>query len=270
MILMGGGVSADIDLAIRCEKAGFDSVFSIEFFNRHGYVPLGAIAQATERIRIGTGIANSFTRSPLVHASAAMDLDEISGGRMVLGLGSATRRMNQDWYGVPFSEPAKRTRELVELLRAAFAAQKGGGFKWDGEFWQLKVPMYSRPNAARESIPVWIAAVNRGMIRCAGEVADGLVGRGLRSGGHGISLSFQKSARRGSACLRSARASRCDPHRPWKSQNSQLSATGAKAPARAVSSRVVRTCSRVSPTSGVAGQAFCLNRSCWEGKGKRS
>jgi probable F420-dependent oxidoreductase len=176
MILMGGGVSADIDLAIRCEKAGFDSVFSVEFFNRHGYVPLGAIAQATERIRIGTGIANSFTRSPLVHASAAMDLDEISGGRMVLGLGSATRRMNQDWYGVPFSEPAKRTRELVELLRAAFAAQKGGGFKWDGEFWQLKVPMYSRPNAARESIPVWIAAVNRGMIRSAGEVADGLVG----------------------------------------------------------------------------------------------
>jgi probable F420-dependent oxidoreductase len=176
MILMAGGVSQDIDLAIRCEKAGFDSVFSVEFFNRHGYVPLGAIAQATERIRIGTGIANSFTRSPLLHASAAMDLDEISGGRMVLGLGSATRRMNQDWYGVPFSAPAKRTRELIELLRAAFAAQKGGGFKWDGEFWQLKVPIYSRPNAARESIPLWIAAVNRGMIRCAGEVADGLVG----------------------------------------------------------------------------------------------
>lgn len=176
MILMGGGVCADVDLAIRAEAAGFDSVFSVEFFNRHGYVPLAAIAQATERIRIGTGIANSFTRSPLVHASAAMDLDELSKGRMVLGLGSGTRRMNQDWYGVPFSAPAKRTRELVELLRAAFAAQKGGGFKWEGEYWQLKVPMYSRPNAARETIPLWIAAVNRGMIRTAGEVADGLVG----------------------------------------------------------------------------------------------
>jgi probable F420-dependent oxidoreductase len=176
MILMGGGVSADIDLAIRAEAAGFDSVFSVEFFNRHGYVPLAAIAQATQRIRIGTGIANSFTRSPLVHAAAAMDLDEISKGRMVLGLGSATRRMNQDWYGVPFSKPAKRSRELVQLLRAAFAAQAGGGFTWDGEFWQLKVPMYSRPNAARETIPLWLAAVNRGMIRAAGEVADGLVG----------------------------------------------------------------------------------------------
>jgi len=176
MILMAGGVSADIDLAIRAEKAGFDSVFTVEFFNRHGYVPLGAIAQATERIRIGTGIANSFTRSPLLHASAAMDLDELSGGRFVLGLGSGTRRMNQDWYGVEFSKPAARMRELVQLLQAAFAAQKGGGFSWEGEQWQLKVPIYARPGAVREQVPIWIAAVNRGMAGAAGAVADGLVG----------------------------------------------------------------------------------------------
>ncbi|MBW2667463.1 MAG: LLM class flavin-dependent oxidoreductase, partial [Deltaproteobacteria bacterium] len=64
MILMAGSTKADIELAIRAEAAGLDSVFTVEFFNRHGYVPLGAIAQATSRIRIGTGIANSFTRSP--------------------------------------------------------------------------------------------------------------------------------------------------------------------------------------------------------------
>ena len=68
MILVGGSASADVDLAVRAEAAGFDSVFTIEFFNRHGYVPLGAIAHATRRIRIGTGIANAFTRSPLLHA----------------------------------------------------------------------------------------------------------------------------------------------------------------------------------------------------------
>jgi len=176
LILMGGSTRADVELAVRAEAAGFDSCFSVEFFNRHGYVPLGAVAQATQRIRLGTGIANAFTRTPLLHASAAMDIDELSGGRMVLGLGSATRRMNEDWYDVPFSAPAARMRELVELLRAAFAASKGGGLRWEGEHWDLKVPLYARPGAARDSIPIWIAAVNRGMIATAGAVADGLVG----------------------------------------------------------------------------------------------
>jgi len=181
MILVGGSASADVDLAVRAEAAGFDSVFTIEFFNRHGYVPLGAIAHATRRIRIGTGIANAFTRSPLLHASAAMDLDELSGGRMIVGLGSATRRMNEDWYDVPFSAPAARMRELVQLLRGAFAAAGGGGFRWEGDFWKIQVPIYSRPGAARETIPIWIAAVNRGMIAAAGAVADGLVGHPIAS-----------------------------------------------------------------------------------------
>jgi len=176
LVLTAGSPRADVELAVRAERAGLDGVYSIEFFNRHGYVPLGAIAQATERVRIGTAIANAFTRAPLLHASAAMDLDELSGGRFVLGLGSATRRMNEDWYGVPFSKPAARMTELVQLLRAAFAAQKGGGFRWEGEHWNLKVPIYARPGAVREEIPIWVAAVNRGMAAAAGTVADGLVG----------------------------------------------------------------------------------------------
>ena len=176
LILTSGTVLGDVDLAVRAEAAGFDSIFTIEFFNRHGYVPLGAIARATRRIRFGTGIANAFTRSPLLHASAAMDLDELSGGRMVLGLGSGTRRMNQDWYGVPFSEPAARMKELVTLLRQAIAAQRGGGFRFEGRYWKLNVPIYSRPGAPRAEIPIWVAAVNRGMIAAAGAVADALVG----------------------------------------------------------------------------------------------
>ena len=176
LILTSGSVRGDVELAVRAEAAGFDSVFTIEFFNRHGYVPLGAIAQATRRIRLGTGIANAFTRSPLLHASAAMDLDELSGGRMILGLGSATRRMNQDWFGIPFSEPAARMKELVTLLRQAIVAQRGGGFRFEGRFWKLNVPIYSRPGAPRSEIPIWVAAVNRGMIATAGAVADALVG----------------------------------------------------------------------------------------------
>lgn len=176
LVLTGGSAREEVERARRAEAAGFASAYTVEFFNRHGYVRLGAIAQATEDLRLGTGIANTFTRTPLLHASAAMDLDELSGGRMVLGLGTGTRRMNEDWYGVPFSRPARRSEELVELLRAAFAAAAGGGFRWQGEFWQLNVPAFSRPDAVRETIPIYLAAVNRGMIRAAGRVADGLVG----------------------------------------------------------------------------------------------
>jgi alkanesulfonate monooxygenase SsuD/methylene tetrahydromethanopterin reductase-like flavin-dependent oxidoreductase (luciferase family) len=67
-------------------------------------------------------------------------------------------------------------RELVLLLRAAFQAQKGGGLRWKGERWKLDVPIYARPGAPRVDIPIWVAAVNRGMIAAAGAVADGLVG----------------------------------------------------------------------------------------------
>src|SRR5512134_3426389 len=159
LILMSGSVAGDVALGVRAERAGFDGVYTIEFFNRHGYVPLAAIAAQTSRIRIGTAIANAFTRTPLLHASAAMDLDELSGGRMVLGLGSATRRMNEDWYDVRFSAPAARMRELVQCLRATFRAQRGGGFRWEGRFWKLNVPIYARPAAARDDIPIWVAAV---------------------------------------------------------------------------------------------------------------
>jgi len=175
LILTGGSARGNLDLAVRAERAGFDSVLSVEFFNQHAFAVLGAIAASTRRIRIGTGIANAFTRAPLVHATAAMDLDELSGGRMVLGLGSGTRRMNVEWWGVPFSKPAARMRELVELLRAAFAAASGFGFRFHGTFWDLKIPVFMRPGA-RADLPIWIAAVNQPMLRSAGAAADGVVG----------------------------------------------------------------------------------------------
>ena len=72
LVLTGGSARKDVELAQRAEAAGLDAVFTVEFFNRHGYVPCAAIAQATERVKIGTGIANAFIRTPLLHASAAM------------------------------------------------------------------------------------------------------------------------------------------------------------------------------------------------------
>ncbi len=181
IILTGGSAAADLDLARRAEAAGFAGAYAIEFFNQHGFATLGAAAASTRRIRLGTAIANAFTRSPLLHATAAMDLDELSGGRFVLGLGSGTRRMNQDWYGVPFSRPAARMRELVTLLRSVFAAQKGIGFRFEGEFYRISVPAFARPVRVREEIPVWVAGVNRLMVGTAGAVADALVGHPIAS-----------------------------------------------------------------------------------------
>jgi probable F420-dependent oxidoreductase len=175
LILTAGTARGNLDLAVRAERVGFDTVLSVEFFNQHAFAVLGAIAASTTRIRLGSGIANAFTRAPLVHATAAMDLDELSGGRMILGLGSGTRRMNVDWWGVPFAKPAARMRELVMLLRAAFAAASGFGFRFSGQFWDLTIPVFSRPGA-RADLPIWVAAVNPPMLRAAGAAADGVVG----------------------------------------------------------------------------------------------
>jgi probable F420-dependent oxidoreductase len=176
LVLTGGSARGNVELGLRAEAAGFDAAYACEFFNQQTFPILGALAQASERIRIGTAIASAFVRSPLTHATAAMDLDELSGGRMILGLGSGTSRMNEEWFGTPFSRPAARMRELVVLLRELFAAASGIGFAFEGEFWKLAIPVYSRPGVARETIPLWVAAVNRGMIHSAGYAADGLVG----------------------------------------------------------------------------------------------
>jgi probable F420-dependent oxidoreductase len=176
LILTADSTREMVELARRAEAAGIDGVYSVEFFNQHAYPVLGAIAQATSRLRIGTGIANAFTRSPVLHATAAMDLDDLSGGRMVLGLGTGTRRMNEEWFGVPFSRPAARVKELIQVVRALFAAQRGLGFRWKGEFYELSIPVYSRAHPVRADIPIWLAAVNERMIAAAGAAADGLVG----------------------------------------------------------------------------------------------
>src|SRR4029077_21219128 len=96
---------------------------------------------------------------------------------MILGLGSGTRTMNERWYSIKFDDPpAPRMREAVALVRAAIAAQKGGALKFTGRYYQIDIPQYSRPAAPRTEIPIYVAAVNRGMIRAAAAVADGLVG----------------------------------------------------------------------------------------------
>jgi len=166
----------NVALAVRAEQAGFDSVWAPEFHNHSGQLVLAAAALETERVELGTGIAWAFGRSPLLTAVSALDLDEMSDGRFVLGLGTGTRRMRTDWLGAPAEKPATRLRETVEAVRAVWDAAEAGAVRYEGELVRLDVRPYGRAGQVRPRIPVYLAAVNEGMARMAGSVADGVVG----------------------------------------------------------------------------------------------
>ena len=157
-----------IAAAQTAERHRFHSVWTLEFFHQHGLVRLGAVAAATERVQVGTAIAYAFMRTPMLAASAAMDVDEISQGRVILGLGSGTRSMNVKWYSMPFDDPpAPRMREAIELIRAAIDAQKGGGLSYSGQYYQVNIPQYARPGASSKATTYCSALKKPTPMRCA-------------------------------------------------------------------------------------------------------
>jgi probable F420-dependent oxidoreductase len=165
----------NVELAARAEAAGFDSVWAPEFHNHSGVLALAAATQQTDAVELGTAIAWAFGRSPLLTAVTALDLDEMSGGRHILGLGTGTRRMRTDWLGAPAERPAKRLRETVEAIRAVWTAAETGAVEYEGELVRLAVRPYGRAGQVRAAIPIFLAAVNQGMCRTAGAVADGVI-----------------------------------------------------------------------------------------------
>jgi probable F420-dependent oxidoreductase len=165
----------NVALARQAEAAGFDSVWAPEFHNHSGVLALAAAALETERIELATGIAWAFGRSPLLTAVTALDIDEMSGGRFLLGLGTGTRRMRTDWLGAPAERPGTRLRETVEAVRAVWSSAQAGAVQYEGELVKLNVRPYGRAGQVRDEIPVYVAAVNEGMTRIAGQVADGVV-----------------------------------------------------------------------------------------------
>ena len=175
IVLAMDSIAEMATVARLAEAAGFELAWSWEFFNKNAFIRLAAVASATSRIGLGTGIAYAFGRAPLLTASAAADLDEISGGRLVLGLGTGTKRMNEEWYGTAFERPAARAAELCQVLRKIWSSAEGG-LTFRGSFYELAVPQYARPGQVRETIPIYLAGVNPTMVRTAAESADGLVG----------------------------------------------------------------------------------------------
>ena len=174
------GRPAELAEAARlAEEAGFESVWATEFYDRSATVALAAMAQATATIELGSAIAYAFGRTPLVLAAEARDLDELSGGRLTLGLGTGTRRMQRDWHGLDGEHPAARMEELVPLLRRLWRLHEGP-VEHDGRFYRLHVQPTAPPRQPlRTDIPVYMAGVNARMIEAAGAVGDGLVGHPL-------------------------------------------------------------------------------------------
>lgn len=164
------------ELAAEAERAGFDTVWTGELYNRSATVPMATLASSTERVRIGSNIAYGVGRSPLVWAAEARDLEELSGGRMILGLGNGTPKMMEHWHGVSGESPAVRMEELVEVLRKLWDLHKGP-VDHDGRFYTVHLhPTSDVPPPFRDRLPIWIAGVNARMVQAAGKVADGLVG----------------------------------------------------------------------------------------------
>src|SRR3954469_14946391 len=180
LIVTGGSGLADIvDAAKAAEQAGFAGAWGTEFYDRSATVSLAAMAHVTTRIGLGSAIAYAFGRTPVVLAAEARDLDELCGGRLVLGLGTGTRRMQQDWHGLDGEHPASRMEELVPLLRRLWRLHEGP-IEHDGRFYRLRVqPTAPVTPPLRADIPVYMAGVNPRMIQAAGTVGDGLVGHPL-------------------------------------------------------------------------------------------
>lgn len=160
----------------QAESAGFDAVWTGELYNRSATIPLANFALATDKVRIGSNIAYGVGRTPVVWAAEARDLDELSGGRLTLGLGNGTPGMMRNWHGVSGDKPVRRMRELVEVLRKLWRLHEGP-VDYEGDFYTVHLaPTSDTPPPIQERLPIWIAGINPLMVRMAGKVADGLVG----------------------------------------------------------------------------------------------
>lgn len=178
IVIFGSSLDDLVAVTKRAEEAGFDTAWTTEFYTRSATISLAATALATERITVGSAIAYAVGRSPLVLATEARDLDELGGGgRLILGLGAGTRRMQQDWHGLDFSSPAKRFEELVPLLRQIWEMGPDG-VQHEGAYYRmsLKPTAELRPPVR---IPIYLAGVREHMLRAAGAVADGQLGHPL-------------------------------------------------------------------------------------------
>jgi F420-dependent oxidoreductase-like protein len=182
----GGGPPSGAAESIReAERLGFDSVWTAEAYGSDALLPLAWWGCQTERIRLGTGIVQISARTPAATAMAAMTLDHLSDGRLILGLGVSGPQVVEGWYGQSFAKPLARMREYIGILRDIWA--RNGPVTTDGPHYPLPYqgakglpdptglakPLKSSIHPLREDIPIYLAAEGPKNIAMAAELCDG-------------------------------------------------------------------------------------------------
>ena len=152
-----------------CESLGYESVWVIQVADREATVVSAAIASSTSTIGIGTGVLPVYPRTPAVMAQTAVTLDELSGGRFTLGLGTSHKVTIEMWHGMELSKPLKTMREYVQAVRAIIS---GEGFF--GDIYKTGFA-FSRYEPTRRDLPIFMSCLSPKMCEVAGEVADGAV-----------------------------------------------------------------------------------------------
>ena len=175
-----GGPPPGAAEAIReADRLGFDSVWTAEAYGSDALMPLAWWGAGTERIKLGTAIVQISARTPAATAMAAMTLDHLSGGRVILGLGVSGPQVVEGWYGQPFAKPLARMREYIGILRDIWARE--GPVTNGGPHYPLPVPdgtglgkpLKSSLRPLRTDIPIYLAAEGPKNIAMAGELCDG-------------------------------------------------------------------------------------------------
>ena len=176
----GLGLTADEQLRLvrEAESLGYDSVWSAEAYGSDAATVLAWLAGQTEKIKLGSAIFQMPGRTPAMTAMTAATLDQISGGRVLLGIGSSGPQVAEGWHGQPFAKQLQRTREYVEILRMALARER---VEYHGESYELPIP--NGPGKAlklmispvQERIPIYIAAIGPKNTQLTGEIADGWI-----------------------------------------------------------------------------------------------
>jgi F420-dependent oxidoreductase-like protein len=176
----GLGLTSEDQLAIvqEAERLGYDSVWTAEAYGSDGATVLGWLAGQTNKIRLGSGIFQMPGRSAAMTAMTAATIDQLSGGRMILGIGSSGPQVAEGWHGQRFAHQLQRTREYVAVVRMALARER---VQFDGE--TLTLPLPDGPGKAlkltigtvQDQIPIYLAAIGPKNTALAGEIADGWI-----------------------------------------------------------------------------------------------
>jgi alkanesulfonate monooxygenase SsuD/methylene tetrahydromethanopterin reductase-like flavin-dependent oxidoreductase (luciferase family) len=165
----GRTIGSAIERVRLAESLGYESVYVTHIAGWESLTVLSAYASATSTIRVGTGVVPIYTRTPATMAQTAATIDELSGGRMTLGLGVSHRPVVEGWHGQTIDRPVQEMREYAAIVRAILRGEDPPA----GEKWRTGFRLFGLD--PRPQLPIYIAALSPAMLRLAGEAADGVL-----------------------------------------------------------------------------------------------